>query len=44
MAKAEETVTMTKDELAKLVAQIKAETRMFRVCWELSYAELLSRV
>ena len=27
MAKAEETVTMTKDELAKLVAQIKAEVK-----------------
>ena len=30
--------------ILKAVAQIKAETRMFRVCWELSYAELLSRV
>lgn len=28
----------------KAVAQIKAETRMFRVCWELSCAELLSHV
>ena len=30
--------------ILKAVAQIKAETRMFRVCWELSCAELLSRV